>query len=259
MAKAAPYANEKHLIGYFLDNEVPWKDYALEWCLSKWPSDHINRTTAQSWLNERKGHEGATISEATDEDKHAFIAYCYGAYLAKVTTALRAVDPNHLILGSRFNQWEHELSNPEIFNAAGQYQDVVSINFYQRWQPETDTMQDWLDWAGVPFLISEFYVKGDVSTLDNDSYLTNVSGSGWITQTQSQRGLFYQNFVHQLLKSKGCVGWHWFSYMDNDPTKSESTNANKGIVKWDCGRYDDCISRMEEINDCLFNLATFYN
>lgn len=259
VAKAAPYVNEKHLIGYFLDNEVPWKDYALEWCLSKWPADHINRTTAQSWLNQRKKHDGATISEATEEDKHAFIAYCYGVYLQKVTTALRAVDSNHLILGSRFNQWDHELSNPAIFEVAGQYLDVISINFYRQWQPDVATMQDWLDWGGVPFLISEFYTKGDTATLDADSYLTNVSGSGWIMKTQYQRGLFYQNFVNQLLKSKGCVGWHWFSYMDNDPTKTASENANKGIVKWNCGRYSDCISEMEEINSCLFNLATFYN
>ena len=32
-----------------------------------------------------------------------------------------------------------------------------------------------------------------------------------------------------------------------------------GIVTWDCQRYDDCISQMQQINDCVYNLARFYN
>ena len=257
VAKAAEYVNEKHLIGYFLDNEVPWKDYALEWCLSKWPADHINHTTAQAWLDARKGKSGASISEATDADKQAFIAFCYETYLQKVTTALRAKDPNHLILGSRFNQWNHELGNQYLFEVAGQYLDVISVNFYQRWQPDITTMQNWETWSGKPFIISEFYVKGTLGLAD--PLLTNESGSGWIVGSQTDRGLFYQNFVNQLLKSKACVGWHWFSYMDNDPTGPSAGNANKGIVQWDCTRYDDCITQMQAINDCSFNLATFYD
>ena len=257
VAKATEYASEKHLIGYFLDNEVPWKNYALEWCLTKWPEGHINRTTAQNWLDTRKGKSGATISEATAEDKQAFIAFCYETYLQKVTTALRAQDPNHLVFGPRLNQWDHELSNPALLEVAGRYLDAVPVNFYQRWQPETETLRNWESWSGKPVLISEFYVKG--STGIADPLLTNESGAGWIVETQEDRGLFYQNFVIQLLKSKVCVGWHWFSYMDNDPTGPSSGNANKGIVQWDCTRYDDCVSQMEAINSHTFNLATFYD
>ena len=40
---------------------------------------------------------------------------------------------------------------------------------------------------------------------------------------------------------------------------SKCFNANKGIVQWDCTRYDDCITQMKEINDRTFNLATFYD
>ncbi|MBO4446633.1 MAG: hypothetical protein J5764_00735, partial [Bacteroidales bacterium] len=42
ISKASTYKNDKYLIGYFIDNEIPWKDYALEYCLTKWPSTHIN-------------------------------------------------------------------------------------------------------------------------------------------------------------------------------------------------------------------------
>ena len=82
-------------------------------------------------------------------------------------------------------------------------------------------------------------------------------------KTQNDRGLFYQNFVNQLLKSRVCVGWHWFTYMDNDPTNpgSDSSNvdSNKGIVSWDCTRYDALVTNMYTMNDCVFNLARFYD
>lgn len=256
VSKASQYKNDKYLIGYFIDNEIPWKDYALEYCLTKWPSSHINHQKAQEWLDQRKGKSGCTISDATPDDKRAFIAYCYEVYLQKVTTVLRKYDPNHLFLGDRFNQWNYELVNPEMFKVAGKYVDVVSINHYQRWQPEEEAMRNWESWSGKPFMVTEFYTKG------LDSGMGNTTGAGWVVKTQKDRGLFYQNFVNQLLKSKVCVGWHWFTYMDNDPTNtgadSSNIDSNKGIVQWDCTRYDDCIAQMRTINECIYNLARFY-
>ena len=257
LSAASGYKHDKYLIGYFIDNEIPWKDHALEYCLTKWPEGHINRVKAQEWLDKRLGKSGAALSEASANDKKAFIAYCYEVYLEKVTTALRKYDPNHLFLGDRFNQWSHELVNPEMFRVAGKYADVISINHYQRWEPDAAIMQNWEAWSGKPFMITEFYTKGI------DSGLGNTSGAGWVVKTQSDRGLFYQNFVNQLVRSKVCVGWHWFTYMDNDPTNtgadSSNIDSNKGIVQWDCTRYEDLIAHMRTINDCVYNLAKFYD
>jgi hypothetical protein len=46
--------------------------------------------------------------------------------------------------------------------------------------------------------------------------LANITGAGWTVRTQKDRGRFYQNYTLGLLKQPGCVGWHWFKYMDND-------------------------------------------
>lgn len=256
IAAASTYKNDKYCIGYFIDNEIPWKQYALDRCLTKWPESHINHQKAQEWLDARKGKTGATLADATDDDKKAFIAYCYEVYLQKVTTALKKYDPNHLFLGDRFNQWSYELINEEMFKAAGKYCDIISINHYQKWEPDQQALSNWETWSGRPFLITEFYTKG------LDSGLGNTTGAGWVVKTQLDRGLFYQNFVNGLLKNKACVGWHWFTYMDNDPTNtgSDSSNidSNKGIVTWDCQRYNELINQMKEINDCTYNLARFY-
>ncbi|MBR1868510.1 MAG: hypothetical protein IJ799_00400 [Bacteroidales bacterium] len=257
IAGAAKYKTDKYLIGYFIDNEIPWKDYALDRCLQKWPSTHINHQKAQSWLDARKGKSGASLSEADASDRKAFIAYCYGVYLEKVTAALKKVDPNHLFLGDRFNQWNYELANEEMFKMAGKYVDVVSVNHYQKWQPDVQTLRNWESWSGKPCMITEFYTKG------LDSGLGNTTGAGWVVPAQKDRGLFYQNFVNELIKSGVCVGWHWFTYMDNDPTNagSDSSNidSNKGIVTWDCIRYTDLINNMREINETIYNLARFYD
>ena len=257
ISKASTYKNDKYLIGYFIDNEIPWKDYALEKCLTKWPASHINHQKAQEWLDQRKGKTGSTLSDATADDKKAFIAYCYEVYLKKVTEALKKYDPNHLFLGNRFNQWNYELINPEMFKVAGKYVDIISINHYQRWQPDMETMRNWETWSGKPFMVTEFYTKGI------DSGMGNTTGAGWVVKTQNDRGLFYQNFVNELIKSQVCVGWHWFTYMDNDPTNtsadSSNIDSNKGIVQWNCTRYDELLSHMRTINECTFNLARFYD
>lgn len=262
--KGAPkYANQKYCLGYFFDNEIPWRNTALESCF-KWPASHINHVKAQQWLDKRKGHAEAKLSEATDDDKKAFIAYCFEEYIRKVTTCLRKYDKNHMVLGCRFNQWKQELSNEYIMEVAGRYMDVISFNCYGKWAPDPLVLRQWEEWSGKPCLISEFYTKGDdaSSLFNNSAYpLTNSSGAGWIVETQNDRGLFYENFVIEALKSKVCVGWHWFRYQDNDPTSTSSdssnTDANKGIVTWDYYKYEDLVSHMAAANAQTYNLAAF--
>ena len=257
LATISQYANDPYCIGYFIDNEIPWKDYALERCLTKWPSTHINHQKAQEWLDARKGKAGCTISDATTADKKAFIAYCLGVYLEKVTTAMKKYDPNHLFLGCRFNQWSYELVNEEIFKTAGQYMDIISINHYQKWEPDAEAMRNWEAWSGKPFFVTEFYTKGE------DSGLGNTTGAGWHVRTQEDRGLFYENFVIKLIESGVCVGWHWFTYQDNDPTStsSDSSNidSNKGMVTWDFQRYSPLVEHMKALNSCTYNLTKFYD
>jgi hypothetical protein len=206
------YANDPYLIGYFVDNELPWGEKML--------------------------------------------SGCYEEYLSKVRAALRKYDPNHLYLGCRFNRWDYELGREDMFRIAGKYMDVISVNHYNRWQPDIKTLQKWENWSGKPIMITEFYAKGE------DSGLPNATGGGWVVRSQTDRGMFYENFVNELLKSKVCVGWHWFRYMDNDPTdlKVDPSNrdSNKGMVAWDFKRYEPLLDHMKQINSCVYGLTEFY-
>ncbi len=256
IAPVAKYASDPYLIGYFLDNEIRFQRGMLWKCLTAWPKDHPNRRAAQAWLDARKGRPGCTMRDVTEDDRLAFVAHCLDVYLATVTRILRKYDKNHMFLGSRFHIWNTEMRNPACFKVAGKYMDVISINHYNHWQPEQADMKNWEAWSGKPFMVTEFYVKGE------DSGLANTSGAGWLVHTQDERGIFYQNFVNELLKSGTCVGWHWFKYGDNDPEnlRADPSNrdSNKGMVTWDFQRYMPLVERMKEINGRIYNLARFH-
>ena len=178
-------------------------------------------------------------------------------YLQKVVTAIRKYDPNHLYLGCRFNQEREELQNEAMFRVAGKYMDVISINHYRKWDPVTSIMRDWAEWSGRPFIITEWYTKGE------DTALPNRTGAGWNVHTQKDRGYFYQNFCIELLGNKNCVGWHWFKYQDNDPsdmsTDRSNRDSNKGIVDSSYEPYRDLLQQMKELNNNVWNLIWWYD
>lgn len=253
----ANYANDPYCIGIFTDNELFWTDDLLKVYLSNLPSTDANRIEAQRWFDQRKGVKGASVSSATAEDKDAFKAYCLDTYLRRTLAAMRQYDPNHLYIGNRFYKWPSELSSKAMMEAAGKYIDVISINFYTKWEPVQEDFDNWSGWSGRPVLISEFYVKGE------DSGLPNTAGLGWIVPTQEDRGLWYENFIAGLIKTGKCVGWQWFKYQDNDPqdttADASNTDSNKGLVTWDFRRYDDMIRHMVAANAQIYHLAQFYS
>lgn len=256
IAPIAKYKDDKYLVGYFTDNEIPWVNDALDRHLTLLAKDEEAYLTVRKWFEERKGKD-AGVEDITDEDRRAFMAFYFDTYMSKVTAALRKYDPNHLYLGCRFNQHKEEMASKEIFEVAGKYMDVISINHYRLWEPDAQWMENWEKWSGKPFIITEFYTKGE------DSGLPNNTGAGWNVRTQKDRGLFYQNFVIGLLRSGNCVGWHWFTYMDNDPqnlkTDPSNRDSNKGIVKWNFDRYEPLLDEMKQINGCTYRLIQYFD
>jgi hypothetical protein len=104
-------------------------------------------------------------------------------------------------------------------------------------------------------MVTEWYAKG------MDSGMANITGAGWTVKTQKDRGRFYQNYTLALLKEPGCVGWHWFKYIDNDPTstKADPSNldSNKGIVSNLYRPYSDLLEMMKELNCNVYALRDF--
>ncbi|MBI5689690.1 MAG: hypothetical protein HZC55_06295 [Verrucomicrobia bacterium] len=242
------------LLGHFTDNELPLKREALTNFLSL-PAQDPGYQAAQAFLRKRHG-PGATAKDVTDADRQEFLGLVVDRYLRIVTQAIRRVDPNHLILGSRFHG--AQVRYPETFRAAGRHLDVVAVNYYHAWSADPDLVAMWERESGRPYLITEWYAKGmDVPGL------ANVSGAGWVVKTQKDRGRFYENFTLSLLESKGCVGWQWFKYIDNDPddTRADPSNrdSNKGIVSNRYEPYTDLLTAMKRINERTYRLVDYFD
>lgn len=249
-SKLVKYKDDKNLYGYFTDNELPFSLKNLQSYLSL-PKTDEGHIAAMKWVQEK----GLDPSKITNKDAAEFLGFVADKYFSIVTKSIRKYDPNHLCLGSRFYSGEKNVR--QFMQAAGKYIDVVSVNYYGTWTPSQKSMQDWERWSGKPLIITEFYVKAE------DSGLANQSGAGWIVKTQQDRGLFYQNYCLGLLKSKSCIGWHWFKYQDNDPTytKADPSNndANKGIVGNDYKVYQSLLNQMKELNDNRYTLIEYFN
>lgn len=254
ISKIVKYKDDPFLLGYFTDNELPWVDDSLDRHLKYLNKDDEGYIAAKRWLDDRK-HKNASLEDITDADRQDFTGFYFETYMKKVTAAIKKYDPKHLYLGCRFNQELDELDNPKIFEVAGKYMDIISINHYRKWEPEQPVLSNWMNWSGKPFIITEWYTKGE------DSGLPNKTGAGWNVHTQKERGYFYQNFVIELLKSKGCVGWHWFRYQDNDPdnlkTDYSNRDSNKGIINSGFEYYMPLIENMKIINDNVYGLTQY--
>ena len=176
------YKDDPNLFGYFSDNEMPFKKEVLIGYLTLENKEDAGYLAARAWLKERGVEEKAI----TEEVKDAFRAYVGEQYFSVVRSAIKKYDPNHMYLGPRF--YSGEKHNKTFMQSAGKYLDVVSCNYYNHWTPDSLHMAEWTRWTNKPFIVTEYYTKGE------DSGLSNQSGAGWIVKTQQDRGLFYQNF-----------------------------------------------------------------
>ena len=216
------WVGDPRLVGYFVDNELPWKADSLRRFLELEP-ENVNYQKTIAWLMEAEGMSAGDIEDldmaALPEGVSSrFLGYIADTYYRTVRKALKVVDPNHLYLGSRIHG--AYIRRQEVFEAMGEHVDVVSVNYYHRWTPRRSEMNQWAAWSGKPFMISEWYAKGA------DSGLNNNSGAGKLVATQEDRGKFYESFALGLLDDPSCVGWHWYKYKDS---RFAGRNSNRGF------------------------------
>jgi len=247
--RLAAQKDDPWLLGHFSDNELPLGRTSLRGFL-KFPEADPGHQAALKWLRERHG-TNATVAGITEQDEKDFLGVVADRYFRIVSAAIKKYDPNHLFLGSRING--RSTTYPEIFRAAAPYLDVVAVNYYWAWTPESELMAMWNRESGRPIIITEWYAKG------MDSGLSNRSGAGWVVKTQADRGRFYQNFTLGLLESKICVGWDWFKYIDNDPEAKgvdpSNVDSNKGIVSNRYAPYVPLLKAMEQINERSYGIV----
>ena len=239
--QCAARRGEPGLIGWFIDNELRWgadwrgPDELLALFLKLSPATP-GRIAAIDWLRKRHG------GDPTIADGEAFVALVADRYFALTTAAIKAADPNHLVLGSRF-------AFPPargVIEAAGRHVDIISFNCYG---PDANGALDAYAFTDKPCLIGEFSFRA------TDSGLPNTNGAGPQVATQSERAAAFTHYVTAALRYRTLVGYHWFEHADQPAEgRFDGENSNFGTVTINDDVYDEITRAMPAINAEAENL-----
>jgi agarase len=182
-----------------------------------------------------------TGSAAQIATRRAFDAVVAARFHQVTFTALRALSPDVLILGSRLLILS---TRPEVLSAIAPYLDVVTVNYYEvadtilQIAPDYpadygiafDKMFDDLDamyrLTGKPFLIGEFSYRAA------DAGLPNTLPPFFPTlATQTDRAAALGSYLRRVLARPYLVGAHWYQYMDQPAEgRFDGENQNFGLV-----------------------------
>lgn len=288
------YAGDPYLIGYYLDNELPW---ACDWRrlpdifpgYVAMPPEAPGKQRLVALFKERYASveqfarvwnaspanwddlASMRVLDAKDEalargDREAFVLEVARQYFKTATEALRAKDPNHLILGCRF-VWA--IVPAPVVQACGEYCDVVSLNHYEpgivasillratqrrSMRVASDvTFKAFYDAAKKPLLITEFGFRSI------DSGVPNTYPPGWLIQpkvpTQQCRADKFEACATAWMSQPYLLGYHWFQYMDEPNVgRFDGENGNYGLVNIEDNPYTEFVSRFTAVNRRVWDL-----
>jgi len=242
--KVVPLKDDPNLLGWFLDNELKWgKD---------WRS---NNTMLDEYLMLEEGSPGREVAEQYDGDHEGFLFALATQYFRVTSEAIRSVDPNHLILGSRASSLSMP---PQVPPAATPYLDVFSVNFYatteglfdalnKSWGPLVP-IENWLETyyelSSLPLMATEFSFRSSESDPPNTYppiYLT--------FPTQAERAAAYDEYVQNCFDAPYIVGHHWFEYVDQPVGgRGDGEDNNFGLVTVGDEPYDDFVEPVTVTN-----------
>lgn len=173
---------------------------------------------------------------AFSADCDAFVAVVAEQYFASCVSAIKAADPNHLVIGSRFGYQPQST----VIAAAGRYLDVISFNCYHL---DASPVIDAYAAVGKPCLISEFSFRGD------DAGLPNTRGAGPRVASQVERAQSFERYVSLALRKPAIVGYHWFEHADQPAEgRFDGENSNFGTVTIEDEVYPELTDAMTRIN-----------
>lgn len=226
--------NDKLLVGYFLDNELPWWNLGYD-VLSMRKTAHARRelirqlknkygtiaTLNSAWKTDAASFAqlrwpGDGKSAAADKDlaeyRGRFAERFYGAWYA----AIKRADPNHLVLGSRI-----PYPMDEVVAANARHTDVLSFNHYAFDVPAT--FDRYYKQFGKPMLIGEYAF---------DSLDAGLLGAHIKVRSQVERGVGYRFITEQLAAKPYFVGAHYFQYVDEpvNGRDQDGENSFNGFV-----------------------------
>ena len=253
LAETAKWKSNPQLLGYYLDNELPWYGD------TGWPGPQ-NTPLLNKYLALPEGpdhsHAEAAVkkyyqdSPAPQDGEYpqkllqSFAGEVAEQYFAVCSAALKKADPAHLNLGARFAGSAFD----GIVRACGKYCDVLSLNMYSKGGDFDAALADrmYLLSGSKPLLITEFSYRA----MQNRSGDRNTAGADVTVETQAERAEHLKRFVSGGLNLTYLIGYHWFQYADESPAgrSFDGEDSDYGIVDIHDKEYEELREAFIDIN-----------
>jgi len=192
----------------------------------------------------------------------SFVRLAADRYFATATQAIRAEDPNHLILGCRF---AYDAPVPAV-EAAGKTCDVVTVNIYPRVNLSTGAvlgLKEHLDEmalrTGRPLFVTEWGFPGLDAVDTKGLPLPCTQGAGMRVDTQAQRAECFRAMQTALFDHPNVIGSSFFMYADEPAlglSKSFPENSNYGLVSETDRPYVPLVHAATEVNPTVAAIHT---
>ncbi|MEM9721584.1 MAG: agarase [Bacteroidota bacterium] len=187
---------EKHTVHYdfFSEDWIAWCEYvARAYCAEVKDDPNLIGyffSDCPTWIHDRPENQwrGPMFDpeELESQQGRAKLSKMAKQYYKTIHDAIRKYDPNHLILGDRY-----EANAPiamEVIEAAMPYVDVLS---FQDFKDPATHLAEWYKKTGKPVLLAD----GSGIAMGEDNF-------------KRAEGNWYKKQVEALFENKGCVGFH---------------------------------------------------
>ena len=211
------HAESKNLIGYFLVDIPAWLPHA-----------------SGADFPQLKG-----LDEAARNEKLFNVAT---KYYQTITKHIRKYDPNHLILGDRYNG--NKGIPAAVLQAMKPSVDVLSVQYFTAPNEESrlqmrDDLARWHEETAKPVIIADIGNWAPTELNPN-----RVSG----IDDQRGRGEDYAAAINWVIGEPWFLGWHWCAYVEN-------TGRGWGVKDpWD-EPYHDFVEPVTEFNKSVYQRA----
>ena len=225
-SEVAPRRNDPNLLGWYLDSELRW---GVDW--------RKQQSLLDDYLALPAASPGRSVAERYATDPEGFLRILARRYFQVTTAAVRAQDPNHLILGTKMIT---QLTPRTVVRVARRYVDVLTVDDYtllpglddliqQTWGPfvrRTPTLVAFHAAAHRPVMVAEYSFRAADAGVPNS----------WppifpIYPTQQARADAYVAYIEQLHQAPWVVGDFWFEYADEPKGgRFDGEDSNFGVV-----------------------------
>lgn len=265
MMKKNGYASSPWNMGFFINNELHWKDPAKvgkilfqskasqpakKHFVSQLKNKYSNIDQLNASWKTQYNHWEALLQSTTavpfnrcKADLEQFYKDMAHAYFKMCRDNLKEFFPNHMYLGCRF----HDHINPMAMEISQEYCDVISYNLY---------IKSVADYVGPvanltrPLMATEFHF----GALDRGMFHCGLN----YASDQDDRAKHYYEYVKGAMKNPLFVGTHWFQYGSQAFTGrgSDGENFQIGLVDIADNPYPEIIEAVRQVGYEMYQLRS---